>query len=325
MQLALNDIFLDLFDNHPKFQASGSLTEVIDLERNPGKLRMYKYVPTPAPTSEAPLVVVLHGCMQSAQEIANSGGWNQLADRFGFYVLYPEQQLKNNSIGAFHWFKDEHIRAGKGECGSIKEMVDRMKVDYRIDSRKVFVTGLSAGGCFTTVMCCAYPELFASGAVMSGIAYRAADSNHALKVMFQGKSRKPEEWARLVSETHPGYSGSYPKMLVFHGTRDIMVNPNNMQSIVAQFTALHQTSQTPDIVDTVNGFPHKIYHDKNGRPVVETFEITGMAHGIAINPGTGVDQGGHQDNFAFPVGIFSSFFALQSWGIIPPCQKSQVL
>ncbi|MBF0543211.1 MAG: PHB depolymerase family esterase [Candidatus Riflebacteria bacterium] len=312
---ATDDYFKDLF-NSGGDRGNGVYSEVTSFGSNPGQLKMYKYVPASAPTN-APLVLVLHGCTQTAQEIAARGGWNQLADRFGFYILYPEQQKSNNQFVAFNWFQDEDIHHGQGECESIKQMIDRMKTDHSIDSKRIFVTGLSAGACFTAVLCCEYPEIFAAGSVMSGIPYRAAGPNDAFMAMFQGKQHTPEEWAKLVKETNPDFTGSYPRMVIFHGTKDTTVNPINLQELVKQFTAIHNINQTPTITNTVKGFPHKLYQDEKGQTVVETYEITGMAHGIALDPGTGQDQGGSPGSFALAVGLYSSYYTLVSWGIAP--------
>jgi poly(3-hydroxybutyrate) depolymerase len=49
------------------------------------------YLPTGASLTDMPLVVMMHGCQQSAEEFAQGTRINLLADRFGFAVLYPEQ------------------------------------------------------------------------------------------------------------------------------------------------------------------------------------------------------------------------------------------
>ena len=77
-------------------QPSGGTAEVHRLVplagfgRNPGDLRALMHVPVDLP-SDAPLVVVLHGCTQTAAAYDRGSGWSTLADRFGFAVLYPEQ------------------------------------------------------------------------------------------------------------------------------------------------------------------------------------------------------------------------------------------
>jgi poly(hydroxyalkanoate) depolymerase family esterase len=51
------------------------------------------------------LVVVLHGCTQTAAGYDLGAGWSTLADRYGFALLLPEQQRSNNPNGCFNWFQ----------------------------------------------------------------------------------------------------------------------------------------------------------------------------------------------------------------------------
>ena len=98
---------------------------------------------TPANVADnAPLVVVLHGCTQNADEYAERTQWNRLAERFGFSVIYPEQQIVNNVFSCFNWFFPADASRNNGESFSIKQMIDRMKTDHSVDSERVYVTGL---------------------------------------------------------------------------------------------------------------------------------------------------------------------------------------
>jgi poly(3-hydroxybutyrate) depolymerase len=99
------------------------LTEVTAFGSNPGNLKMYMYAPANVPDN-APLVVVLHGCTQNANEYAERTQWNRLAERFGFIVIYPEQQVVNNVLFCFNWFFPADASRDKGESLSIKQMID---------------------------------------------------------------------------------------------------------------------------------------------------------------------------------------------------------
>src|ERR671916_1041135 len=149
------------------------LREVTGFGSNPGQLRMLTYIPDNLPAS-SPLVVVLHGCTQTAAGYDHGAGWSTLADRYGFAVLFPEQQRGNNPKLCFNWFQGEDIQRDGGEPLSIRQMVERMVRDHGIDRSHVFVTGLSAGGAMTAVMLATYPELFAGGAIVAGVPYGCA-------------------------------------------------------------------------------------------------------------------------------------------------------
>ncbi|MDQ4061867.1 MAG: PHB depolymerase family esterase, partial [Pseudomonadota bacterium] len=177
---------------------AGRLAEVTGFGSNPGNLRMLAYVPEDLPAS-APLVVVLHGCTQTAGGYDLGAGWSTLADRYGFALLLPEQQRANNPQGCFNWFQPGHIARGRGEALSIRQMVEHMLREHSLDRRRVFVTGLSAGGAMTGVMLATYPEVFAGGAIIAGLPYGSATSvPEAFESMFQGRTHSEREWGDLV-------------------------------------------------------------------------------------------------------------------------------
>ena len=123
-----------------------------------------------------PLVVVMHGCTQTATQYATESGWNVLANQHQFYTVYPEQIAANNSSSCFNWFNYGDQNRGQGEALSIKQMIDYMKINYSIDANRIYVTGLSAGACMTNIMLAAYPDVLAKGAVMAGAPFKSATS-----------------------------------------------------------------------------------------------------------------------------------------------------
>lgn len=138
---------------------------------NPGQLNAWTYVPENAAPG-APLVVVLHGCTQSAAAYDEGSGWSRLADQHGFVLLYPEQQRANNPNLCFNWFSPDDTTRGRGEVLSIREMVTAVRARHGTDPRRVFVTGLSAGGAMAAAMLATYPDVFAGGAVIAGLRTR---------------------------------------------------------------------------------------------------------------------------------------------------------
>src|SRR4051795_5811700 len=148
---ALRPPRFDVTARLPPAQPVTRLAEVVGFGRNPGRLRMYAYVPDPLPRSPA-LVVVLHGCLQTAAGYDLGAGWSTLADRFRFTLLFPEQQRANNRRGCFNWFQPRDSDRDQGEALSIGHMVEHMIQTYAVDRSRVFVTGLSAGGAMTSVM-----------------------------------------------------------------------------------------------------------------------------------------------------------------------------
>ncbi|MBV1799135.1 PHB depolymerase family esterase [Siccirubricoccus sp. G192] len=125
--------------------AAPHLTEVQDFGPNPGALRMLSFVPEGLPEG-APLVVALHGCTQNAAGYDRGCGWSDLARQLGFALLLPEQRQANNPNRCFNWFEPGDTARDAGEAASIRQMVAHMLAAHRLDPRRVFVTGLSAGG-----------------------------------------------------------------------------------------------------------------------------------------------------------------------------------
>jgi feruloyl esterase len=147
------------------------LTEISSFGSNPGNLRMLTYVPPQLPDS-APLVVVLHGCLQTARAYDEGSGWSMLARRHSFALVYAEQSQANNPNRCFNWFQPHDARRGSGEALSIRQMVTRMRRTHSIDPARIFITGLSAGGAMTSVMLATYPEVFAGGGIIAGLPWR---------------------------------------------------------------------------------------------------------------------------------------------------------
>jgi feruloyl esterase len=292
----------------------GRLAETPEFGANPGNLRMWSYAPD-ALDPEPALVVVLHGCRQSAGGYDEGAGWSVLADRFGFAVLFPEQQAANNPNNCFNWFQPGDTARGRGEAHSIRQMVEAMVVRHGIDQRRIFVTGLSAGGAMTSVMLATYPDVFAGGAIIAGLPYRSARSvSEALDCMFQGTDREASAWGDLVRGASR-HRGPWPTVSVWHGTADATVKPTNAREIIKQWTDVHGLSPQPSEEGVIDGYPRAAWRGADGRVLVEAYEITGMAHGTPIATGPGENAVGAAGPFLLDVGISSSYRIAESWGL----------
>ncbi len=297
-------------------ESARALVEVTSFGANPGALRMFVHSPTGIPAN-APLVVVLHGCTQSATEYRKAG-WDELADRHGFHVVYAQQERLNNSSRCFNWFLPTDANRGQGEALSIRSMVDHMVSTAGVDRTRVFASGLSAGGAMTAVVLAAYPDVFAAGAVNAGLPYKCARAILETSDCLAGRVlRSPREWGDFVRAAHPGYQGPYPRVTIWHGTADTRVVPANATELVEQWTDVHGTDATADTVETVRGHQHSVYRTADGRPVVDSYSLTGMGHGTAVDPGGGTDQGGTVGQFFFDHDLHSTYHAGRFFGLVP--------
>ena len=291
------------------------LDETLSFGSNPGQLRMFSYMPLPAAELSA-LVVVLHGCGQTAAGYDHGAGWSTLADRYGFALLMPEQQRSNNPNRCFNWFQPEDTQRGRGEAASIRQMVETMVRENGIDPRRVFVTGLSAGGAMTSVMLACYPETFAAGAIIAGSPYGAASNvQQAFKSMFRCPSRPARDWGDLVREAAPGYEGAWPRVSVWHGNADKTVIPTNARETIKQWTDVHGLSSAPSQEGSVEDYPRHVWLNDAGDELVESYTITHMAHGTPLATGEADFECGAVGPFLLEVGISSSFHIAKFFGL----------
>jgi poly(hydroxyalkanoate) depolymerase family esterase len=303
--------------------ATGAITEVTSFGTNPGALKMFEYAPANL-AKNRPVVVVLHGCTETAANAAATG-WNEIADAIGLTVVYPQQETGNNPIRCFNWGGEygnpDNLTRGKGENLSIKEMVDKALADHGGDPKRVYVVGFSAGGGTAAIMAATYPDVFAGAAMIAGIPFNCTTTfSEVSSCMKPGKDFTPVEWGDKVRAAQAsGYAGSWPKVSIWQGTSDQYVGPLNRTELVEQWTNVHGLPATPTASDTIDGQAHSVFKDAKGNTLVETFVIDGMAHGVPISSA----QCGTASSYAIDKGIcaakhIATFFALAGNGTTTP-------
>jgi poly(hydroxyalkanoate) depolymerase family esterase len=298
------------------------LAEVYEFGSNPGALRMFKYVPASA---QSALVVVLHGSSQTAASYDLGAGWSTLADRYRFVLLLPQQQISNNPNNGFNWFLAGDIERGRGEALSICQMIETMIIAHRIDCRRVFITGLSAGGAMACVMLATYPELFAAGAIVAGLPFgTAANLNEALESMVRVRARSSRQWGDLVRRASR-HRGPWPRVSVWHGGADAVVRPENADQIVKQWINVHGLDHEPTREEIIDGYPRRVWRDRMGNDVVESYTIAGMPHGVPLATGSGENHCGAAGPFLLDVGISSSYHIAKFWGLTKPRKLGGIL
>lgn len=300
-------------------QQAGPIPVMDSFGSNPGALQGYLHIPHDLP-ARAPLVVVLHGCTQTAAAYDHGSGWSTLADKFGFALLFPEQQRANNPNLCFNWFSPEDTRRGSGEVESIREMIAAAIERHGLDPARVFVTGLSAGGAMTSAMLACHPELFAGGAIIAGLPF---DTAHSVPQALERMRGLGHDRASLSDRVRAAslHRGPWPTVSIWHGSADATVDAANAGFIVEQWRGIHRLGE-PDITERVDELTHRIWHDAAGRAVIEEYIITGMGHGtplaIAGDEACGV-PGPHM----LGAGISSTYRVAAAWGIVPPVAPSR--
>jgi poly(hydroxyalkanoate) depolymerase family esterase len=291
------------------------LTEVSDFGSNPGNLRMLTYVPLQLP-SRSPLVVVLHGCLQTARDYDEGSGWSMLAKRHGFALVYAEQIRTNNPNRCFNWFQSHDARRGSGEALSIRQMVTRMRRTHSIDPARIFITGLSAGGGMSSVMLATYPEVFAGGGIIAGLPYGAASGmRQVMSAMKRPQARSAQQWGDLVRSAS-SYTGPRPTVSIWHGTADRTVAASNAAALLSQWTNVHGVSEEVFTQTSLAGHRRRTWSNRRGDPVIELYLIDGMGHGTPVRRTKAQTKAGGAEPFMLDVGISSSLHLAKSWSLI---------
>ncbi|WP_254898424.1 PHB depolymerase family esterase [Kitasatospora sp. NA04385] len=303
-----------LLTGAPQASAAG-LGQVTGFGSNPGNLAMYSYVPAGLPTGK-PLVVALHGCTQTATDYYNNSGWAQLADRWGFSVVFPQTGSANNALSCFSWFDSGKDTRGKGEALSVKQMVDKAVALYGSDPSRVYVTGLSAGAGMAADLLADYPDVFAGGSIASGLPAQCATTQGAASgCQNSNQNLTPAQWGDKVRASYPGYTGPWPRVAIWHGSSDTTVAPVNATELRDQWTNVWGIGQSASATQSLpGGTTLSVYNDGAGRPAVQLYSISGMGHGLPVSPGSGTANCG-QSGAYFLNTICSSYYTGLFWGL----------
>jgi poly(hydroxyalkanoate) depolymerase family esterase len=246
------------------------------------------------PHTPVPLVCMLHGCTQDPASFAAATRMNAEADRHGFLVLYPEQPRADNPQGCWNWFLPEHQARGAGEPASIAAIVRELietPSPWTIDSRRVFVAGLSAGGAMAAIMATVYPDLFAAVAVHSGLAYRSATTMGAAFTAMANATADPIGQGHAAHAAMGDHARAIPAMVV-HGSADARVVPANADRVLEQFMTANRlaapASGNLDIArptTTVHGrvegghaYTRSQWVDGRGVLMHELLKVDGLGH-----------------------------------------------
>lgn len=239
-----------------------------------GRTLSYRlYVPpTSGHRNRLPLLVMLHGCGQDADDFANATRMNELAREEGVLVLYPEQAKRSNAHNCWNWFKRQHQQRGRGEPELIASLTQTVIVEHGADPTRVFVAGMSAGGTMAAILGHRYPDLFAAVGVHSAVPNGAArDLSTALDVMHFGTPT-----TQLAGLAQP--------LIVFHGDVDDVVHPANGAALASAACESQALRNPPEVLRgrSINGrsFMRTIYRHTSGANAVEHWQLCGAGtHG----------------------------------------------
>jgi poly(hydroxyalkanoate) depolymerase family esterase len=252
--------------------------------------RSYKlYVPASASEGPRPMVVMLHGCTQSADDFAAGTQMNQLADEHGFLVVYPEQSAQANMSKCWNWFQQQDQVRDAGEPSLMAGIVREVAARHGADSRRVFVAGLSAGAAMAVVLGETYPDVFAGVGAHSGLPYGSAhDIPSAIAAMKGGRSGLPgiQVMPNMAAPASRKLVQAVPT-IVFHGDRDHTVQQTNGAAIAQQAREAYLAEAGAPALSadsergTASGgrsFSRTIHADSTGHAHIEVWTVHGAGH-----------------------------------------------
>ena len=241
---------------------------------NSAGTRTYKlYIPASYSSDgieSMPLLVMLHGCSQTPDDFAAGTRMNALAEQHGFLVAYPAQSAQANKSRCWKWYSANDQARERGEPSILAGITRQVVASYRIDERRVFVAGLSAGGAMAVILGATYPELFAAVGAHSGLPYGAA---HDVASAFGAMKGKGAQTVRVAQPV---------PTIVFHGERDPTVNARNGAAIAEQ-AATGRAEALLERVETGatpggRTYSRKVHTDASGHALVEHWLLEGAGH-----------------------------------------------
>ncbi len=142
-----------------------------------GKLDTYVYVPKTEPklAGKRALMVSLHGCIQTNDDMYQGAGWQPVADEYGMVVALPQSSwegLWGSKAGCWNFHVGMEASRDKTDAGYLVAMVEELLADkaLNIDPNQVYITGISSGGAMAHQMGCLAPDLFAGIGGVAGLA-----------------------------------------------------------------------------------------------------------------------------------------------------------
>ena len=199
-----------------------------------------------AASAPLPLVVMLHGCQQTAPDFAAATRMNQLAERKGFAVLYPQQSATGDAHRCWHWYQ-RSIQKGQGDVLVMADMIAQVQQRCGLDASRTYAAGLSAGAALATILALRHPELIAALGVHSAPVFGAADSAiSGYRVMQRGAAavfgEVAGEAARALAAARPPLGGM--PAIVIHGDRDAVVRRINARQLGQQLQIINAAAIT---------------------------------------------------------------------------------
>ncbi|MDN3653137.1 PHB depolymerase family esterase [Thalassotalea ponticola] len=259
-------------------------SQLTDFGDNPGELTANVLTINKGATAN---LVLLHGCTQQGTDLATDSGFVALAQRYNFNLLLPQQSTSNNVQGCFNWFSPADTSKDQGELLSLKNMINAYQ--QQTQAEQTYLVGLSAGGAMANVLMHTYPDMFDGVGVIAGIPFNCAHSlTEAISCMRNGPTSVSKK-AKSTAQTNTTNGTHLPKLTVWTGTDDQVVNRKNASFTVEQWLTNNGLS-LEKILNQKSGITRSRWQTNEADVVLELVEIDDLGHGMMVKPDSEFSQ-----------------------------------
>ena len=254
----------------------------------------------------APVIMVLHGCLQNEQNMIDETGFTELAEREGFMIVFPfitsYPFLPARAQNCWGFFIEQQRHEGRGEASDLRRILAAVEDEFGTDPERRYVAGLSSGAAMAVVMAVAYSEDIAAAGAVAGLPY----GENACAVRggcWTGIAHRPVSAlirAMAAEQQSPEEQRLVP-IMVIHSTNDRIVPIRNAYNLRDAWITYYDADPTPARTEdcTTEGVPcaRTRFTDRQARAVVETVLYDGASSGathywVGDNKGTFADPDG---------------------------------
>ncbi|RXN93301.1 esterase [Achromobacter aloeverae] len=246
----------------------------------PVRLSYFVYAP-PGLRKGCPVLVMLHGCEQTARDFAVGTRMHRIADREGVLLVYPQQSRRGQQNRCWHWYQPDAAH-GYAEADAIAGIAAAAATDSQADPSRIYIAGLSAGASMAALVALRHPDLFAALGMHSGAALGSArNAGQGLRVMRHGVDAAPEQaMAALVAE-RAGFPGM-PAIIV-QGEDDTVVDKRNGWQLFEQLAWANGMDVDDSAVAQEKSAGNARHHRRTDAPtrrgpVVSVCTVPGLGH-----------------------------------------------
>ena len=234
---------------------------------------MMTYVPKNFRPQKARVVVVVHGCLQSAEAMAAGTGWNLVADQNNLLILYPQVPARTHPLNCWGWYLPRNQSAKVGQLQYVMSSINRSMKIFKVSKAPIYVVGMSSGGALTAGLLACFPKKFHAGAIHSGAPYGHASSlKEAQELLDNGEGVPFRSTAPCLPADHQG------GVMVLHGEDDRVAHPKNAQLLVSQFTQKLKLRKTTQKVNRQGARYTITNHSLWGKVKAQHVQIEGLGH-----------------------------------------------